>query len=365
MGLLLLFSAAVFAQAPTSPKFLVETSSGEQSQRQIVTLDAVKGLKLAGVSDLVSIGELVSVQQEDKPRPATPRGPLLILANGDQLAGEVLTCDDSTLKLRLQDSPKDRPPLDVPISAISAIWWTALPSSAFTETPIIPGQETTKRRDSLLLRNGDKLTGSVEGFSGNPLQLRLKTAAGETNPIPVASLQSLIYEPGLARVRLPKTAYARVVLQNGTRISVKLPEGTDKSLKATTLFGASVEWPWEEVIAIDYLQSAAVYLSDLKPEITGKPFNALGWPPVADRTVKQNTLQLLTTRGVEFFEKGLGTHPAVEMTYKLPSGAYSLLTGWVGLDSSVERPKSRFSSMEKKFGYPTPDSFVPRSQLFG
>ncbi|HEY1861524.1 MAG TPA: NPCBM/NEW2 domain-containing protein, partial [Gemmataceae bacterium] len=127
----------------------------------------------------------------------------------------------------------------------------------------------------------------------------------------------------------PKTAFGRVILANGSRLSLAKAECADgRTLTATTLYNTRLSIPLEEVIALYLFQGRATYLSDLKPRrIEGKPFGNLDWPLVADASVSGLDLRLAGS----CYDKGLGLHSESRVTYNL-AGGYHWFEALVGLE---------------------------------
>src|SRR5262249_56243474 len=91
----------------------------------------------------------------------------------------------------------------------------------------------------------------------------------------------------LATVPRPRGTYGRVVLTDGTRLSLQSAECADgETLTGTTVFDAEIRVPVEQVAALDLHQGRAVYLSDLKPlRYEHTPYLGLAWPLVIDGSV--------------------------------------------------------------------------------
>jgi hypothetical protein len=126
-----------------------------------------------------------------------------------------------------------------------------------------------------------------------------------------------------------KGPYAVLVLSDGSRLSLARAVCTDgRTVTGTTLFGADVALPIDEVVCLALHQAKAVYLSDQKPrayEMT--PFTGIRWPWVKDGNVLGRDLHL--DGGV--YGKGLGVHSACRLTYDLGS-SYRRFEARVGLD---------------------------------
>src|SRR5690606_30290996 len=123
-----------------------------------------------------------------------------------------------------------------------------------------------------------------------------------------------------------------ISLTDGSRITasdVKLE--SEERLMAKAVFGATLELPIAEVMAIRPLGGRAVYLSDLAPaEYEHQPYHAGSWELKADRNVLGEPLRL---DGKEY-PKGLGLHSRSIVTYDL-SGNYESFRATVGVDDAA------------------------------
>jgi hypothetical protein len=260
---------------------------------------------------------------------------MLVLVNGDRIRGDVSGGDTRTVRFTPATRHESKAePWSVPLSALAAVWATPPLADTAPDPAAYAWAAGPRRRDAVLLRNGDVLRGTIEGFAADPVAVRVKTTGDPTAaPVNLSRVAAIAFDPALARVRKTKDAYARLVTSDGSRITLTSATADAKTLKGTTTFGAAVEVPLADVIAVDVFQGKATYLSDLKPrKATTEGFNGVLWPWVADRTVKANPLLL----NGQTFDKGLGTHPRTTLVYDL-GGKYRRFEAVVGLDPVTGR----------------------------
>ncbi|OWK47058.1 carbohydrate-binding protein [Fimbriiglobus ruber] len=270
--------------------------------------------------------------------PAWPRDALAILANGDRIRGTVIGGDADIVRFEAAARGTGKPAWTVPITTLAAIWTTGAPA----ETPPDPMDYLwaagPKRRDAVLLRNGDVVRGTVTAFAASPAAILV--AAGGTGPtiiVPLDRAAAVAFDPKLARVRKVKGIYARLVTTDGSRISLSAASCDGARLRGTTLFGGAVDVPLDEVVALDWLQSKATYLSDLKPKrAVVDAYNGVTWPWAANRTVRGNPLRLAGPHGEQTFDRGLGTHSRTTLTYDL-AGKFRRFEAQIGLDPETGR----------------------------
>jgi hypothetical protein len=316
------------------PLFVVHSTAPKVSVGTLAKLDAQFGVVLASPDATVPAGQLVALRRADAPRPPFPTTAHIRLANGDTLRiRSVVAATDLTLAVEaaLGDGPTQT--LGIPITALSAVWFTPAPTDTPTDPSRYPWFDITKKKDALLLRNGDVIRGTFEKLTGEDGDVRFKPADEKTAVThPRATVTALALDPTLARVRLPKGPFARVVTADGSRVSAATVTCDGHSVEVVPLTGGKLTLPVTDVIAVDVFQGKATYLSDLKPKaVKEEPFGGVAWPWVADRSVKGNPLRLKTVLGEEVFDKGLGLHSKTTLTYDL-AGKYRRFEATVGLD---------------------------------
>jgi hypothetical protein len=322
----------VLSAAPV-PMFVAQSADPAPRRGWLARLGADWSASLVDPVAIIPAGDLVSLRQADRPLPAWPRGPMLIFNNGDRVRGTVTGGDTRNVRFKPELSGAKAAEWTVPLSALAAVWVVAPPGDAPFDPAAYPWADTPRRRDAVRFRNGDVVRGTVQGFAADPVEVRVKATEPAPVSLPLASVSAVSFDPGLARVRKPKGAFARLVAANGSRLSLASASSDGATLKGTTLFGAAVELPLADVAALDVLQGKATYLSDLKPRrAKAEPFNGVAWPWRNDRSVRGNPLRL----GGQTYDKGLGTHPRTTLTYDL-GGKYRRFEAVIGLDSATGR----------------------------
>src|SRR5262245_2292384 len=272
------------AQPPAPLRFVAHTTAPAPIAGRLVTLAPDGSATLADPAASVPAGALVALRRADRPTPPWPREPMLVLANGDRVRGTVVGGDTSVV--RFEPAGPKRDPWAVPLTAVAAVWMTAPPADAPLDPAAYPWADTPRRKDAVLLRNGDVLRGTVEGFVGDPAAVRVKPA-GEpaASATPLGRVAAVAFDPALARARTPKGPYFHLVLADGSRLTLTSAAVAGSVLAGKSAFGTPVEVPLADVVALDVLQGKATYLSDLKPKrAAGEGFNGVAWPWAADRT---------------------------------------------------------------------------------
>lgn len=333
LPLLLALSPVGLAQPP-QPVFAVTAAGTASSRGRIESLGdgwAVT-LQADGTGPVaVPKAELVGLRRTDRSLPAWPRGPVVVLANGDRIAGTVTAGNDKMIRFAPRFPDRGATDWSFPLTSLAAVWVTPPPPDTPVEPAAYPWAAGPNRRDAVLLRNGDVVRGTVEEFTEAPA-VRVKVGAATTT-VPLTQLAAIAFDPALARVRKPRGPFARAVLADGSRVSLATAKGDGVVWAGTTLTATLVELPVSQVVALDVFQGKAVYLSDLKPKsAVSKGYGGLAWPWAADRSVKSHPLRV----GADTFDKGLGTHPRTTLTYDL-GGKYRRFEAVVGLDPATGR----------------------------
>lgn len=330
---------AVAADSVGPPLFVVRSADPTERVGTLSGLTTDFAVTLASPDARVPAGGLVSLRRADKPRPPHPSAPHVRLANGDVIRFRAVTAaTDLTLAIDAALGSGDTQTLGVPVTAVSAIWFVPPPADTPLDPARYPWFDAEKKRDALLLRNGDVVRGTFEKLVGETGAVRFKPADDKTpTTYPRDTVAALALDPSLARVRKPKGPFTRLVTADGSRLSVTAPTSDGKVLDATAVGGGKVRVPLADVIALDVFQGKATYLSELKPKADGtEPFGAVAWPWAADRSVKGNPLRLKTVLGDEVFDTGLGLHPKTTLTYDL-GGKFRRFEATVGLDAVTGR----------------------------
>lgn len=328
--MLWMFATLAFGALPPVP-FEASTTRGVESGG-VAAVKAGFALEWSRGGAGVAAGELVALRQVGRAIPARPLEPMVVLANGDVIAGASLGGDTSALRFRPATLTRADGDWSIPLSAIRAVWIDAPPADLPADPARYPWDDGGKR-DALLLRNRDVVRGDLQGLTLDPPVARFKTADKPAEPFAFTKVAAMAFDPTLARVRKPKVAYARLTLADGSRVSVSRVEADAETVTATALFGPTLRVAWKDVIALDILQGKATALGDLKPKAAEHvPFGGVAWPAVVDRSARGEPLRLTTPSGVSTFDRGLGLHPRTRLVYDL-AGKYRRFEALVGLDA--------------------------------
>lgn len=281
--------------------------------------------------------DVVALRRMDVPLPPPPRGPQVLFANGDRLGGAVHELVNEQLILRTPLADKGE--LRLPLTALRLIW-LADPANSDDSAQLRRRLLAEERdRDVVWLRNGDVLEGTLVGLDrpgpeAAKALLRLdvngKEVTVERNRVAVVALNT-----ELALVPRPRGPYGRLILDDGSRLSLTSARLENAVLRGETLFGASVRVPVSQLVALDLRQGRAIYLSDLKPRrYEHTPYLGIRYPYMADASVAGRDLRLAGGT----YDKGLGLHSQSSISYDL--AGHRRFQALVGLDEQTGRAGS-------------------------
>ncbi len=303
---------------PAPPTFTLDIASGKSLKGPLRELAADWSVRLGAAR--AAGADVVALRRDGIPLPPGPSGEHVVFANGDRLPGEATELDGERLRFRL-----GKETLALPLSALSVIWLAA-PDGAEPDRLRRRLSAEARTRDVILLRNGDTVEGVVTGLDARAVRLEVdrKGLTVERGKVAVIALNS-----ELTAAPKPKAPYGRLVLRDGTRLSLASATcGDGKTLLGDTLFKTGVSFPLEDVLALSVEGGPAVYLSELKAKkFEHTPYLGTSWPYVLDGSVDRRDLRL----GGSTFDRGVGLHTESRLTYDL-GGRYRRFEALVGLD---------------------------------
>jgi hypothetical protein len=328
------------AEEPAAPVFVLEKADGVMVTGPLQELASDWSVRLGGDKPVqVKGGDLLALRRSGQRLPGFDLGePHLVLVNGDRVRGTVLRLDGEKVQFGFPPQVGDGKPVAVPLSALSVIW-LAPPDDAGEPDRLLRQLADGKRtRDTVRLRNGDVLEGILTALDDKALRLE---AGKKQEQVPRDKVAAVALSTELASDLRPKGAYGRVVLANGTRLSLAGATCDGKTVTATTAFDAVIPIPLTEVRALEVFGGRAVYLSDLKPKSYDfTPYFDRKWVWVRDGSVGGRDMVLSGST----YTKGVGLHSASRLTYDL-GGAYRRFEAVVGIDDRTGRENGREGSV--------------------
>lgn len=307
--------------------FVVETAESRTATGPLASLGPGWSARVGDVSVGGGAGdELVSLRRAGLPLPPFPVGPQVLLADGDRVPGTVVGLKGERLRFRAGLDPGRE--MDLPLSAVLVIWAGA--PEGVREPDRLPRRllAERRRRDVVLLRNGDTVEGVLAGLDNVTKHAVTVEVDGREAVLDFSRVAAVALNTALAGGRAPRRVVGRLVLADGGRLTLAEAAAEGDVLVGKTLFGAAVRVPLQEVRALDVRGGRVAYLSDLKPRsYEYLPYLAERWDYVADGSVAGGDLLL----GGGAYDKGVGVHGACRLSYEL-RGGYRRFEAVVGMD---------------------------------
>jgi hypothetical protein len=327
-----LLLAAPCRAAEPPPAFAVRTADGKVMEGPLQVLTADWSVRVgAGDGERLAGADVLTVRRVGGPLPPLPARDQVLLTNGDRIPITMKSARLVGERLRFQ-SPclNDGKEVGVPLSSVAVLWFAETSS----ENPERLRRRLTtesRKRDVVLLRNGDALEGDLTGL--DDLAVRLEVAKKPVT-VELARTAAVALSTDFNNTPRPKGAYGRVTLEwpdgpDGARLTLASATCADGAvLKGTTAFDAPFSAPLARVAALDLYQGRATYLSELKPlRYEFLPYLDDRW----DYSRDGSTTGLDLLMGGSAYDRGVGLHSHGRLTFAVPKDARRF-EATVGLD---------------------------------
>ncbi len=266
----------------------------------------------------------------------TPSGALLYLSDGN-----VLAVDESFEPLNIVgeqvifDSTSLGEKIELPLSVLEGIVFR-LPPDVQQRDQIIDRLRTTERSaDTVLLKNGDELQGTIGGLSTTELALQI--ASGNTISVPRKNILAIALNPALLDRPKQQDRLLMVHLADGSRIIASDWKGDAEKVQLKTPSGLALKTHYRtdagaaNLLGLQSSTSHVVYLSDLEPaDYRHRPYLSVAWPYRSDHNVMGTRLR----SGGTLYEKGIGMHSLASLTYQFEE-PYQRFDATLGIDDSA------------------------------
>jgi NPCBM/NEW2 domain len=312
------------------PTFLVRKANGTEIRAPLASMDANFRIEV-GTKILRKFGgdEWLSIRQAGLDLPPLPSDEQIVLTSGDRIPARNLRLDDEKLRFRHPDLNGNKDSI-VPIASVAMIWRLAPDGTLNASTQRNRLLRTKRKRDSILLRNGDMIEGTLEALSTDEVEVEIARKKVVTKwPLVCAVLLST----DLTEKARAKESQARLVLSStdrspGGRLTVVAPSCDGVTFSAKTTFGAVIRVPIERVVSLELSASHIVRVSDLTP-------SKVTYTPYLDEkvvySIDANVLGRDLLLGGSYYDKGVGMHAGSQISYPL-DGKYRRFEALVGLD---------------------------------
>lgn len=302
------------------PVYSVQTRTGTL-QGRLAGFDEDGTLRLADPERVVAPEAWFEVQAKAASRPPLPQREVLRLSHGDWLPlepGTTPRLQQGRLLVQPSRTLGDGPPWSLFLPYVSS--WVAVAPAADGSRGSLPG------RDILLLRNGDRVEGSLVKLQPKePCEMQ---ANQRTLAFPIEQVSTVLWNSeSQARPKWRKPAY-HVILASGARLHCKqlrfLPD--TQRWQGKTWFASEVEFDAAQLVALERWFGDDVFLSDLEPQ---REIHT----PYLDVAHPWERLPACVLAG-SVYEKAIRQTPRSELTYRL-DGGYRWFDAQVGLEETA------------------------------
>jgi hypothetical protein len=335
---------AVSAGPAKSPRYTIETQDGIRTGCHLDSLDEA-GISGTGGNAVFKYERFIELRREGRNLPPLLTRDYVLLTTDDRipldpLAGALLGDKRLTIWPAKSCLPvANTKGLNLNLLYVSAAIWSLPDGIDDADLFAAQLQSETRTRDVIHLKNGDRLEGTIANLStrSGPSM----TVGAKRIETPWAKLAGLAWNSERAVHPRPKKAYARAVLEGGARISFQELRLDAKTRQFTgkTLFGQTLEFPEENLLALDVRQDLAVDVSDLTPSrYEQRPYLGASWPLAKDAAISGQPLRLSNNT----YERGIAVHAPCRVTYKL-SGQFERFDAISGIDEASLRGRARIA----------------------
>jgi hypothetical protein len=299
------------AAVSSDPVFRVRLTDGSVVTGRIDRLATPGPLRLEGAEGRsIPLEGIVSLTREAEPPPGQPAGGMLVFPDGDRLRAIVGATKDGAVQVR--PGPLGDSALSVPLDDLLGLVWAPAGEASAQEALLRRVRTEPRRSEVLWLTNGDRLVGSLLGFSAEAVEFQ-----PDTGPLtlPRPSVVAIGFDPRLVRYGKPEGTYLELTLTDGSRLGVTDARVERGQLTARTRFGAEVRPPLSALSRIVVRSAAVAYLSE-RAEDGAQYVGYVGEHPKTygrDATWDGHPLSLAGRP----YDRGLGTLPRTLLAYRL------------------------------------------------
>ncbi len=307
----------------------VVDAQGRRHEGEFQRADGVSlFLKNDGISE-IKITDLIEVRFPQHKR-KKPRGPIVLLENGDRLGVKPLTTNgDFGLETAWTEFPA-WPQLTLPLETIQGILFSRPNDRLARERIMNRLIDDLWNDDRAILQNGDEVVGEFVKLSEK--QLALTVAEIETN-IDRNGVRAISFNTELISFPKPEGHRAVILLVDDSRISVTKLRIEKGIASGKLIAGGEFHVPLDSIATIHFLDGNATCLSDIEPaDYKFTPYLSTTWPVQKDRNVRGGLLTL----GGKTYVKGLGLHSQCVVRYQLDR-KYESFHAIAGIDNGAGR----------------------------
>lgn len=164
--------------------------------------------------------------------------------------------------------------------------------------------------DTITLKNGDQIPGSINKFDPKELQCAI---IDQTTTLAIEEIAHIQFAKSPVDPILT-TTQCLIGLADGSILTASKANANTKRCHITLCCGESIEIYTKEIVYLQPFSESIVYLSDLNPiDYHHTPYLSLEWPYGYDQIPFGGELQV----DGKFFKKGISLHSASRLVYSL------------------------------------------------
>jgi hypothetical protein len=318
-------------------RFIVHTTKGAFQPAPLEEIKEDWSISVGGMgSQHVPAGDALSLHQVGIRVPGSPATEHVVSPFGDQLVGNITQLQHDRLKLAAEFDHRNRTSqeINVPLSLLSLLWLVAPSEAAPAGEAVRRVVSGRRRHDTAVLRNGDLFEGTLAAIDDKSVDMSV--GRNKSTRLERGSVACIALSTELARRPRLKHPFGRLILTNGSRLTLTSARSDGQVLNGKTLFGETVQVSVEQIAALYVYGDRTTYLSELKPvKYEQTPYLDISWPYRIDANVVDEPIRV----GGSTYEKGIGMHSESRLTYTLPAD-YQWFEAWVGLDDHTGKDGS-------------------------
>jgi NPCBM/NEW2 domain-containing protein len=288
---------------------------GAVDDRWMISFVSGDGSRDLPAVELVRWGELAEIE----------RGPVVVLADGGLLVGDVLEADKEELKA---ESNVLGAIVHLPARLVAGIVFDPPADRLQRRRLLDQVREGVERSDRVILANDDSFNGRFDRIEDGVIHLITDVGSVELD---TRRTRAVVFNRTFLRRSAARGLDCRLGLADGSLLVVE--SLLVKGKTATLGMAGGPSWPvrLEDVVFLQPRGGRAVYLSDLKPAgYRHVPFLDLSWPYSVDRNLSGAPLRA----GGRTYLKGIGMHSASRLTY-LTEGRYGRFDALLAVDDAA------------------------------
>jgi hypothetical protein len=247
-----------------------------------------------------------------------------LLANGDRLRGILQRATAENLELNSELLGD----VSIPLEQVRAMLPNPPADRPARERFCSRLAADRRKHDIVVLGNGDEISGTF--LELGDAAVRIETAQGAID-INRAEVRAVAMSSDLVSASRPEHLYAQIMLADGSEVSLLQAWTEGLRLRGQSAFGRELSIPLSQVIAMEFRNGRATYVSDLEPaDYRHTPYLGVEYDWQRDRSVLGNVQSI---RG-QVFRKGVGVHSRSELSYDL-DGSHRRFEAVAGVDDET------------------------------